>query len=825
VAVQDLLEESGSGARELERGPLDRVNPVPLHVRDLVVSYPGSSRPALVLPEARIPAPGLTAIVGPSGCGKSTLVQALLGELPASHGAITLAGEPVDLTEWRHLVAQVPQTPWLTAGTIADNLRIGRPGADVEDLRRALVEVGLQEVVAGLPLGIDTPLGEDGAGLSAGQRARLALARVVLADRPYVVLDEPTAHLDAETEQVMLATLTRLAQHATVVVVAHRPAVVSAADHVLTLTQPDPAPTTHAATATVEFPRPGPSPTKTPDPSSTGTTTAAKRRLALATALATGASVSGVALTATAGWLIAKSAQHPPVLLLMVAIVAVRTFGLARPALRYAERLVSHDVALRLLAETRARVYDVLVPLSPARLGRHRGDLLSAVVDDVDAQLDEQLRVRQPLLAALGTSVIATCVALLVHPATALPVAGLAFAGGAAAVAVAWQGSRRAQASFVRERAALSDEIVTTLQSARQLVLWGVDAAAVARSAEIGGRLAVATTASARAQAAARALLLVLAGVAVAGTAWIAAPALAAAQLSGPMAAMLVLLPLALHDVLATLPEAASTGVRTQAARQRLAALEELTPAVTEPARPLLPTAPCDVLLQSATLGWTDRAVVRDLDLELPAGRSLGIVGPSGCGKSTVAATLVRHLDPISGSYRLGGVDAARIGSAEVRRHVGLVDDDPYVFASSVRENLRLAAPGADDAAVVRALCAAGLEDWYAALPHGLDTLLGDGATGVSGGERARLGIARALLADPEVLVLDEPTAHLDSATARAVTDTLLATRVGRSLIWITHEDVGLAEMDAVLDFGTVDGPAASGVPVGPLADRPVTHR
>jgi ATP-binding cassette, subfamily C, bacterial CydCD len=727
------------------------------------------------------------------------------------------------VTEWRHLVAQVPQTPWLTAGTIADNLRIGRPGADIEALWRSLAEVGLQEVVAGLPLGIDTPLGEDGAGLSAGQRARLALARVVLADRPYVVLDEPTAHLDAETEQVMLATLTRLAQHATVVVVAHRPAVVSAADHVLVLAQPGAA-STRAATATVAARPAGTGPTATVEPSSTSTT-AARRRLALATALATGASVSGVALTATAGWLIAKSAQHPPVLVLMVAIVAVRTFGLARPALRYAERLVSHDVALRLLAETRARVYDVLVPLSPARLGRHRGDLLSAVVDDVDAQLDEQLRVRQPLLAALGTSVIATSVALLVDPAAASPVAGLAFAGGAAAVAVAWHGSRRAQASFVRERAALSDEVVTTLQSARQLVLWGVDAAAVARSAEIGDRLAVATTASARAQATARALLLVLAGVAVAGTAWVAAPALATAHLSGPMAAMLVLLPLALHDVLATLPEAASTAVRTQAARQRLAALEELTPAVTEPARPLVPTAPCDVLLQSATLGWTDRAVVRDLDLQLPAGRSLGIVGPSGCGKSTVAATLVRHLDPISGSYRLGGVDAARIGSTEVRRHVGLVDDDPYVFASSVRENLRLAAPRADDAALVGALCAAGLDDWYAALPQGLDTLLGDGATGVSGGERARLGIARALLADPEVLVLDEPTAHLDSATARAVTDTLLAARVGRSLVWITHEDVGLAEMDAVLDLGAMDGPAASAVLVRPLADRPVTHR
>jgi ATP-binding cassette subfamily C protein CydCD len=621
----------------------------------------------------------------------------------------------------------------------------------------------------------------------------------------------------------MLATLTRLAQHATVVVVAHRPAVVGSADHVLVLSRPAVEP--EAPDRSVLAPRP---PRERSVEASNGSMTASgptagRRRLALATVLATAASVSGVALTATAGWLIAKSAQHPPVLLLMVAIVGVRTFGLARPALRYAERLVSHDVALRLLAETRAHVYDVLVPLSPARLGRHRGDLLTAVVDDVDAQLDEQLRVRQPVLAALGTAVLATLVALLVHPAAALPVAGLAFGGGMAALALAWRGSRRAEAAFVAERAALSAEVVATLQSARQLVLWGADDAAVARTGQIGRHLAAAGQTTARALASARALLLVLTGAAAAGIAWLTAPGLSSGTVSGPMTAMLVLLPLALHDVLATLPEAASTAVHTRAARLRLAALEQLTPAVTEPAEPVTPTGPCDVRLDQATLGWTDRVVV-DLDLHLPAGGAVGVVGPSGSGKSTVAATLVRHLAPISGSYRLAGLDTQRVGSAEVRRHVGLVDDDPYVFASSVRENLRLAAPGADDAAIVGALRTAGLGDWYAALPDGLDTLLGDGATGVSGGERARLGITRALLADPKVLVLDEPTAHLDTATARALTDTVLAARDGRSLVWITHEEVGLTEMDSVLDLGsraTATGRSATlGRPLGP-----VTHR
>jgi ABC-type transport system involved in cytochrome bd biosynthesis fused ATPase/permease subunit len=461
-------------------------------------------------------------------------------------------------------------------------------------------------------------------------------------------------------------------------------------------------------------------------------------------------------------------------------------------------------------------VYDVLVPLSPARLGRHRGDLLTAVVDDVDSQLDEQLRVRQPVLAALGTAIVATLVTLLVHPVAAAPVAALAFVGGGAALLLSWWGSRRAEAAFVAERAALSEEVVATLQSARQLVLWEADAAAVERSGEIGARLAATGQVTALALAGARALLLVLTGLAVMGTAWLAAPGLTSGAVSGPMVAMLLLLPLALHDVLTTLPEAGSMAVRTRATRARLAALAQLTPAVTEPSVPVPPAGPADVRMKGVDLGWADRPVVADLDVHVAPGAALGVVGPSGCGKSTLAAALVRHLAPLRGRYDLAGQDTQALGSFEVRRHVGLVDDDPYVFASSVRENLRLARPDAADHDLVDALRNAGLADWYADLPDALDTILGDGATGVSGGERARLGIARALLADPEVLVLDEPTAHLDTATARAVADTVLAARVGphgrRSLVWITHDEVGLAEMDQVLtlaDGATTDSSPA----------------
>ena len=206
--------------------------------------------------------------------------------------------------------------------------------------------------------------------------------------------------------------------------------------------------------------------------------------------------------------------------------------------------------------------------------------------------------------------------------------------------------------------------------------------------------------------------------------------------------------------------------------------------------------------------GWSERPVLRDLDLDLPPGTRLGVVGPSGCGKSTLAAALLRFLDPHSGSIRFGDQDLRGLRLDDVRRTVGLVDDDPHVFASSLRENLRLARPDASTDEIVEAVRAAQLGPWIDTLPRGLDTMVGDGHAHVSGGERARIGLARAVLAGAPVLVLDEPTAHLDTGTAQAVTDDLLAAGDGRTVVWITHGSVGLDRMDRVLDLGARDDAA-----------------
>ena len=799
---------------------LARVSPAPaLSVRPvaprltsiaLEIGYDGG--PALTAPlELDLPERGLVAIAGPSGCGKSTLLATLRGELAARAGTVLVGDAPlgeVDPQWWRRQVAWAPQRPWLLADTVATNVRLGRPAADDAEVWEALRSVGLAEVVRTLPEGLATVLGEDGAGLSAGQRARVALARVVLAGRPVVLLDEPSAHLDEETEQVLLDTVTALSRTSLVLVVAHRPAVLAAADRVIMLSP-------SARTVAAHDPGSGPRGVvrRHPEAPVRPTTAAAvvtdepeaRPRWGLRTATLLGAlsTAAGVALTATAGWLITRASEQPPVLYLMVAIVGVRLFGLARPVLRHAERVLSHDVVLRELADRRAQVYADLVPLVPGRLGPRRGDLLTRVVDDVDALLDDRLRVRQPVASAALVGLGAAVLTGLLAPAAGVVVLAVA-ASGAVAFLLARRGTARTETRLVASRAALGMRVEEVAHGLRELEQWGATDRAVELVRAESAALAHAVRRSARTVAAGTALTSAAAGIGVVAVAALVDPG----AVSPAVLALLLLVPLALADATSGLADAGALSVRAQAARERLDRLAATAPAVTSPASPVPVPETHGIEMTRTELGWTDRPALALEHLAVRPGEHLGITGPSGSGKSTLAATLVRFIDPVSGAVLLGGTDLRRLALDDVRRTVGLVDDDPHVFASTVAENVRLARPGATDADVRTALDRACLGAWVDALPDGIHTHVGTDRREVSGGERARLALARSLLADPDVLVLDEPTAHLDGATARAVADQMIgsAARAGRSVVWITHGTVGLDAMDRVVRLGAADG-------------------
>ena len=780
-----------------------------LRVSGVTVVHPGRDVPALSGFSATFPDRGVTLLTGRSGCGKTTLLSVLAGLAPPTQGAVTAGGHPVGGPAWRRRVAWLPQRPVFVAGSIADNLRLAVPDADDDRLWVALRKVALEERVRALPGELDEPVGEDGVTLSAGERARLALARVVLAERPWVLLDEPSAHLDELTEQIIADAVVELGRTSGVVVVTHRPTLVELADQVLVMAPPrsrrgadsaDPA--APAAPAAPSGPHALPRPTASDAP------TATRRGLLASTAVGALASAAGVALTATAGWLIVQASTHPPVLTLLVAVVAVRTFGLTRPVLRYVERLRSHDVALRLLAERRVQVYDAVVPLTPGRLGRRRGDLLASVVDDVDSVVDRELRVRMPVRGFALVAAAAAVVATVLLPVAGAVVAATCLVTGGAAYLLARAGAARAERTAVASRAALSERVVEVTQLAPELAMWQAEDAATEGVVAESGRWTGATVRATAWLASARAVALLAVGVGVAATALLAAPAAASGTVTGPVLALLVLLPLALGDVALPLADAGALAARTGAAERRLRGLESTVPAVAEPTEPL-PAMPGHVVdVSGVEVGWDDTAALRDLSLTLAEGERVAVVGPSGSGKSTLAALMLRFVDPWQGRVALGGVPVRSLALDDVRRLVGLVDDDPHVFATTLVENVRLARPEAPDRDVEAALRHARLGPWLDGLPDGLDTWLGDGNAQVSGGERARIGLARSLLADQPVLVLDEPTAHLDHATAEQIARQVLDEPRGRarSVLWVTHGTVGLDLVDRVLDITECGG-------------------
>ncbi len=461
----------------------------------MTVRYPGRTADAVTEVSFTVTPGETVALVGPSGSGKSTLLSTALGFVRPDAGRVTVGGADLaglDLAEWRRRVAWVPQRPHLYAGTIAENVRLARPDADDAAVRRALRDAGALDFVDALPHGAGTVLGEDGAGLSAGQRQRLALARAFLADRPVLLLDEPTAALDGATEAEVVAAVRRLAEGRTVLLVVHRPALLAVADQVVRLTAPEAqdgvaavagdgrtqrrCPARHllrpvirrrVLTQAPSRPRPCARPGACPVGRPAG-------RITLALLLGTLALGSAVGLMATSGWLISRASQQPPVLYLMVAVTATRAFGIGRAVFRYAERLVSHDAVLRMLADTRVAVYRRLERLAPAGLrGTRRGDLLTRLVSDVDALQDYWLRWLLPAGAAVAVSALSVAfTAWLLPEAGAVLAAGLLLAGAGVPLLTAAV-ARRTERRLAPARGDLATRVTDLLTGTAELTVAG----------------------------------------------------------------------------------------------------------------------------------------------------------------------------------------------------------------------------------------------------------------------------------------------------------------------------------------------------------------
>ncbi|MFD4896650.1 thiol reductant ABC exporter subunit CydD [Streptomyces sp. NPDC058411] len=799
-----------------------------LELDGVTVRHEGRTGPSLDAASLVVEQGETVALVGPSGIGKSTLLGVVLGFTAPNEGRVRVGGADLSSLSperWREQIAWVPQRPHLFAGTIAENVRLARPDADDAAVMAALREAGAYDFVAALPDGTGTELGEDGVGLSAGQRQRLALARAFLADRPLLLLDEPTASLDGETEAGIVDAVRRLAEGRTVLLVVHRPALLAVADRVVTL---EPAPTGRQGAEERAAPgvpaAPGGTESGARDdaghlpvlfrdtaPRAGGRVLARVReaagsqhgKLGLALLLGSLAVGSSVGLMAVSGWLISRASEQPPILYLMVAVTATRAFGMGRAVFRYAERLVSHDAVLRMLADLRVAVYRGLERIAPAGLRTaRRGDLLSRLVSDVDALQDYWLRWLLPAATALlvGTGA-AAFTGWLLPEAGAVLAAGLLLAG----VGVPWLSgvcARRAERRLAPARAALAVRVADLLGGTAELAVAG---ALPARKEEVRAADGVLTRIASRAATATAlggGLSALVCGLTVVGAAIVALPAVADGRLAGVELAVVVLTPLAAFEAVTGLPLAVQYRQRVRRSAERVYEVLDAPVPVVEPLEPAEAPAspfPLDVRGLSARYEGADRDALHSVDLTLHLGKRVAVVGSSGSGKTTLAQVLLRFLDAREGTYGLGGVEAASLDGDTVRTFVGLCAQDAHVFDSSIRENLRLARTDATDGQLRDALAAARLLDWAEALPDGLDTLVGEHGARLSGGQRQRLALARALLADFPVLVLDEPAEHLDLATADALTEDLLAATEGRTTVLITHRLAGIEAVDEVL--------------------------
>ena len=530
-----------------------------------------------------------------------------------------------------------------------------------------------------------------------------------------------------------------------------------------------------------------------------------RSRIAVAVVLGASTVLFGVGLMATAGYLISRAAERPAILSLTTAIVAVRFFGIMRPLARYADRLWSHDLALRALGNVRTRFYEAIEPLAPAGLEAfRRGDLMSRMIGDVDALQGIYLRGLGPPLVALAAG--AVCIGTM---AAFLPLAGVVLGAGLVlgGLAVPLVAGRLGTAAGRRQAAAtgeLTSEIVDLLRAAPELVVYGAEERMVERVRSSDQELDRLARRDAFAGGVGDALSTLVAGLTVVGVLAVAVRAHQVGSLDRVLVAMLALLALASFEAVGALPSAARELSATLASGRRVLDLIHREPAIRDPATPIDPPTGSAVSLEGVTARYApaEAPVLAGFDLRLEPGRHVALVGPSGSGKTTVTNLVLRFLDPERGRVSLADHDLRDYRQEDARAAFALAGQEAHVFDSSIRANLLLARPDATDAELHLALRRAHLDDWVASLPEGLDTLVGEDGSRLSGGQRQRLTIARALLSDAPVLVLDEPTAHLDHATAEAVVADAFAAAGERSVLLITHRPEGLELVDEVVSLG-----------------------
>ncbi|MFE3291705.1 thiol reductant ABC exporter subunit CydC [Rhodococcus sp. NPDC059234] len=544
------------------------------------------------------------------------------------------------------------------------------------------------------------------------------------------------------------------------------------------------------------------------------------------TAIAAGVATLGsaLALAALSAWLITRAWQMPPVLDLSVAVVSVRALGISRGLFRYLERLATHDAALRGTVAARAGIYRRLAAGDPAAAaGLRRGDLLARTGADVDALGDVVVRALIPMAVSVVLAVAAVVGLALISPAAALVLAIALAVSGVLAPMLSARAARMAEADGALASARFAETAVLALDHAAELRVAGRLDETVLRARGWDGEVVRATDRAAIPSAFAGAATPLAIGASVLGSLLIGTtlygPDGGTPGAMTPMSlAILVLVPLAAFEATSALQAAAVALTRARLAAARVLDLLDRADETGGPAGDVAVTAPVQLDAESLRCGWpaaerTAGSETAPRDLHLAPGSRTAIVGPSGAGKTTLLMTLAGLLAPVSGAVTVNGHPVAGVDPASLRREVGFFAEDAHLFDTSLLENLRVARGDLDEAGALAALAAVGLGEWVAELPDGVHTTLAAGGRSVSGGQRRRLLLARALVSPASVLLLDEPTEHLDAEDGAAILRALLDRGGGlvepnRTVVVVTHQLPGDGGADLVVDLG---GCAANG--------------
>jgi ATP-binding cassette subfamily C protein CydC len=526
------------------------------------------------------------------------------------------------------------------------------------------------------------------------------------------------------------------------------------------------------------------------------------KEILLAVVLGCATIASGVGLLGLSAYVIALAALRPPIADLQVAIVGLRFLGIARGVFRYLERWVSHNVAFRLLTRLRLWFYQRLEPLAPARLMQYRsGDLLSRIVADVGILEQFFVRILAPPLVAAGIALGLTLFLQRFSSTLALTLlVGLALSGAVVPVLVLRLGRNLGRRS-VETRADLTATLVEGVQGCADLIAFGRDSDHLERVRSLSGQSCWLGAQQVNVSGWSSALSGLLMNLTTIAILVAAIPMVSQGGLKGVDLALLVVVAIASFEAVGPLPSALQQLETHLSAAQRLYQIVDSSPAVSEPTTPVGRPRHFDIEVRELSFRYAadSQPALRGVSFRLEEGRRLAVVGQSGAGKSTLIQLLLRFWDYEQGQITLGGRDLKDYRSDDLRQVISVVSQQTHLFNDTIRANLLLARPEATEPDLVRAAMMAQIHEFVLGLPDGYDTWIGEGGLRLSAGERQRLVVARALLKDAPILILDEPTASLDVLTERALLRSLRELMRGRTSLIITHRLSGLEDVDRIL--------------------------